>query len=238
MSGAGILVDGVTREYAAPNGLSVRALDGVTLEVPSGTSLAITGPSGCGKSTLLGLIAGLEAPSAGRVWVGGTEVGVLPDAGRAKMRRERLGLVFQADNLLPFLTALENLALQVTLSGSGDHQRAAGLLAELGLSGHANKLPDQLSGGQRQRVAIAGALIKEPQVILADEPTGSLDERSSAGVIELLIGAQRRGGATLVVVTHDPRVAGRMDRVVSLRDGRLARVVDAIDGGRGEPSNV
>jgi len=238
MSTSGILVESVGRDYATPEGLSVRALDGVTLEVPAGTSLAITGPSGCGKSTLLGLIAGLEAPSTGRVWVCGMEVSALGDADRARMRRERLGLVFQADNLLPFLTALENVALQVTLGGAGDHGRAAGLLADLGLSGHADKLPDQLSGGQRQRVAIAGALIKEPQVILADEPTGSLDERSSDGVIELLIDAQRHGGATLVVVTHDPGVAGKMDRVVSLRDGRLLREVAAVKGRRGERSNV
>jgi len=238
MSPPGILVESVGRDYATPDGLSVRALDGVTLEVPAGTSLAITGPSGCGKSTLLGLIAGLEAPNTGRIWVSGTEVSALGDADRARMRRERLGLVFQADNLLPFLTALENVALQVTLSGAGDPGRAAGLLAALGLSGHADKLPDQLSGGQRQRVAIAGALIKEPQVILADEPTGSLDERSSDGVIELLIDAQRHGGATLVVVTHDPGVADKMDRVVSLRDGRLQREVAAVEGRRGERSNV
>ena len=226
MSGAAIVLEHVGREYATPEGPTLRALDRVSLDVAAGASVAITGPSGCGKSTLLGLLAGLEAPTSGRVWVGDVDVTALSDGERTRMRRERLGLVFQADNLLAFLTAIENVALQAALGG-GDDGRAPELLAELGLGAHADKLPDQLSGGQRQRVAIAGALIKDPQVILADEPTGSLDKRSSAGVIDLLLDAQRRRGATLVIVTHDLGIAERMERVIRLRDGRLAHPPEA-----------
>ncbi len=221
MSAHPIVLEQVGREYPTPAGLAVLALECVDLEIEAGTSVAITGPSGCGKSTLLGLLAGLEAPSTGRIWVGGVEIGSLSEAERARRRREHVGLVFQSDNLLAFLSAVENVALQVALAGGDHYERALELLSELGLTDHAQKLPDQLSGGQRQRVAIAGALINEPEVILADEPTGSLDGRSSEGVIDLLLDAQRDGRATLVVVTHDPEVAERMDRTVRLRDGRI-----------------
>jgi putative ABC transport system ATP-binding protein len=200
----------------------VRAVDGVSLEVEEGTSLAIMGPSGCGKSTLLGLISGLETPSAGRITIGDSEISALPDAERTRLRRETLGLVFQVDNLMPFLTATENVGLQLALGGAKDGYRRCGeVLARLGLSEHGEKLPDQLSGGQRQRVAVARALVNRPRVVLADEPTGELDSESSASVIDLLLEAQREAGATLVVVTHDRGVAGRLDTTVSLRDGRL-----------------
>jgi putative ABC transport system ATP-binding protein len=218
---ASISLDSVSKHYATPAGL-VRALEEITLQVPAGTSVAITGPSGCGKSTLLGLVAGLEIPTAGRVSVSGREISSLPDGQRARLRRDQLGLVFQSDNLLPFLTAVENVSLQLALHGADDgYERCLGMLAELGLAGDAEKLPDQLSGGQRQRVAIARALIHRPRVILADEPTGSLDADNSAAVIDLLLVAQRESGVTLVVVTHDPEVALRMDRTVRLRDGQL-----------------
>jgi len=220
---AAIALEGVSKHYVTPAGL-VRAVDEITLDVRAGDSLAITGPSGCGKSTLLGLIGGLELPTAGRVTVGGAQVSSLPEQERARLRRDRLGFVFQADNLQPFLTALENVGLQLALAGSrnGDG-RARELLGELGLAGHADKLPDQLSGGQRQRVAIARALIHRPRLILADEPTGSLDEDNSHAIVDLLLAAQGAGGgATLVVVTHDPAVAARLGRTVRLRDGRLA----------------
>jgi putative ABC transport system ATP-binding protein len=217
-----IRLDAVSKHYPTPAGI-VRALGGITLEIPPGTSLAVTGPSGCGKSTLLGLIAGLEAPSAGRVSIGVQEISSLPDRKRALVRRNELGLVFQSDNLLPFLTAVENVSLQLALHGESDgSERCLELLAELGLAGDAHKLPDQLSGGQRQRAAIARALIHRPRVILADEPTGSLDADNSAAVIDLLLAAQRQSGATLVVVTHDPEVAKRMDGTLRLRDGQLA----------------
>lgn len=216
-----VALESVSKEYPTPGG-TVHALAGITLRVEPGTSLAITGPSGCGKSTLLGLIAGLEPPTSGQISIGGTETGALSDHERAVLRREQLGLVFQADNLLPFLTALENVALQFEMGGSGGApEQCAEILAELGLRDHAHKLPDQLSGGQRQRVAIAAALMKHPAVILADEPTGSLDTDASMAVIDLLVDAQRKAGATLVIVTHDTSVAERLDRTVRLRDGRV-----------------
>jgi ABC-type lipoprotein export system ATPase subunit len=222
MSPAGIRLDSLSRHYRTPAGL-VRAVDGITLEVEPGSSLAITGPSGCGKSTLLGLIAGLETPTAGRVVIGGSEISQLPERQRARLRRDQLGLVFQADNLLPFLTAVENVALQLALQSATDgYQRCLEVLAELGLEDEADKLPDQLSGGQRQRVAVARALIHRPCVILADEPTGSLDAENSAAMIDLLLAAQREAGMTLVVVTHDSVVARRLDTTLILRDGRLA----------------
>jgi len=218
----GIRLESVSMAYRTPAGL-VRAVDEITLEIEPGTSLAITGPSGSGKSTLLGLIAGLEAPTAGRVWIGGLEISSLTERQRARLRRAELGLVFQSDNLLPFLTAVENVGLQLSLSGpTGGYERCLDVLAELGLADDVDKLPDQLSGGQRQRVAVARALIHRPRLILADEPTGSLDGDSSATVIDLLLAAQREVGATLVVVTHDPAVARRLDRTLNLRDGHLA----------------
>jgi putative ABC transport system ATP-binding protein len=219
---ASISVDSVRKHYSTSAGL-VRAVDGVTLEVRPGSSLAITGPSGCGKSTLLGLISGLDTPTSGRVAVGGQEISALPESERARLRREALGLVFQADNLLPFLTALENVGLQLALHGATDgYDRCLELLAGLGLRANVDQLPDQLSGGERQRVAVARALIHRPRLILADEPTGSLDAANSAAVVDLLLAAQEEIGATLVVVTHDPAVARRLERTVSLRDGKLA----------------
>jgi putative ABC transport system ATP-binding protein len=219
---AGITLDAVSKQYPTPAG-PIRAVDRISLEVEPGSSLAITGPSGCGKSTLLGLIGGLEAPTAGRVLIGGQEVSRLPEHKRARLRRTELGLVFQSDNLLPFLSAVENIGLQLALRAGGDgYRRCTALLAELGLGDDADKLPDQLSGGQRQRVAVARALIHRPRVLLADEPTGALDGDNSAAVIDVLLAAQRESGATLVVVTHDPLVAERLERTIRLRDGRLA----------------
>jgi putative ABC transport system ATP-binding protein len=199
----------------------VRAVDGISLEIEPGSSVAITGPSGCGKSTLLGLIAGLETPATGSVTLGGEEVSSLPEAARAGLRRREIGLVFQSDNLQPFLTALENVGLALALRGADGYARCAEVLEELGLGGEAGKLPDELSGGQRQRVAVARALVNRPGVVLADEPTGSLDAGNSATIVDLLRAAQHGTGATLVVVTHDPHVAGRFDRTVALLDGRV-----------------
>lgn len=216
-----IRLERVSREYPA-GGRSVRALDGVDLQVPAGGSLAVMGPSGCGKSTLLGLVAGLETPTAGRVLVDGVEVSALPEDARCRLRRDRFGLVLQTDNLLPFLTARENVLLALALSGGGDGAAPADrLLAEVGLGGLEDRLPDQLSGGQRLRVAIARAVVHRPPVLLADEPTGSLDTAAADVILDLLVGQQRRTGATLVMVTHDPQAAARLDRTVRLRGGRL-----------------
>jgi ABC-type lipoprotein export system ATPase subunit len=217
-----IALDSVSKHYETEAGV-VRAVDGVTLEIVAGGSVAITGPSGCGKSTLLGLIGGLDVPTAGRVRVGPAWLSDLAERERARVRQEELGFVFQSDNLLPFLTAAENVSLQLALrSGDADGARAADLLGRLGLAEHVDKLPDQLSGGQRQRVAVARALVHEPGVILADEPTGSLDAENAAGILELLLDFQQARTATLVVVTHDHGVAARLDRTISMRDGRLA----------------
>ena len=225
----GIRLDGVVKHYRTGAGV-VRAVDGIDLTVEPGSSVAITGPSGCGKSTLLGLIGGLEAPSRGSVTLGDTEISKLPERARARVRRERIGFLFQSDDLLPFLTAAENVAFQLALRGEDDDgHRSRQLLAEVGLADHADKLPDQLSGGQRQRVGIARALVHRPSVLLADEPTGELDSAASDAVIDLLLTAQRETGVTLVVVTHDPHVAQRLDRTLRLRDGRLA------DGGQATP---
>jgi putative ABC transport system ATP-binding protein len=223
----GITLESVVKHYPTPAGV-VRAVDGITLDVEAGTSLAITGPSGCGKSTLLGLIGGLEAPTAGRVVIGGQQVSSMSDRERARLRREELGFVFQSDNLLPFLTAVENVGLQLALRGASDgrdrdeYARCLELLHALGLADELDKLPDQLSGGQRQRVAVARALIHRPRVVLADEPTGELDAVNAGAVLDLLLDAQRETGTTLIVVTHDPSVARRLDRTLGLRDGRTA----------------
>jgi putative ABC transport system ATP-binding protein len=226
----GIRLESVSKHYSTPAG-PVHAVDGISLELEPGTRLAFTGPSGCGKSTLLGLIGGLERPTRGRVFFGGREISSMPDGDRARLRRSELGLVFQADNLLPFLTAVENVGLQLALHGTSDgYGRCMDALAKLGLERQAARLPDQLSGGQRQRVAVARALVHRPGVILADEPTGSLDADNSSAVMDLLLAAQEEVGATLVVVTHDPAVARRLDATVRLRDGRLDR-----DAGAREP---
>ncbi|MDP9222709.1 MAG: ABC transporter ATP-binding protein [Actinomycetota bacterium] len=220
--GASIELDDVTKRYETRAG-TVHAVDGISLHVRAGISLAITGPSGCGKSTLLGLIAGLERPTAGRVSIGGREISSLPDVERARVRRHELGLVFQSDNLLPFLTAAENISLQLALHDPREsNARGLELLSELGLAEEADRFPDQLSGGQRQRMAVARALIHRPSLIMADEPTGSLDAQSAVTVVDLLLAAQRVSGATLVLVTHEPNVARRLDRTVSMLDGHVA----------------
>jgi putative ABC transport system ATP-binding protein len=217
---AGIVLAGVSKHYATPAG-PVRAVDGISIAIEPGSSVAITGPSGCGKSTLLGLVAGLETPAAGSVTLGGEEISSLPERARAALRRRDIGLVFQSDNLQPFLTALENVALALALRGGDGYGRCVEVLDELGLAGEAGKLPDELSGGQRQRVAVARALVNQPCVVLADEPTGSLDAGNSETIVDLLRGAQHATGATLVVVTHDPDVARRLDRTVALLDGKV-----------------
>jgi putative ABC transport system ATP-binding protein len=216
-----IRIEGVTKHYRA-GASTVRAVDGVDLTIEAGSTIAIVGPSGCGKSTLLGLVGGLERPSAGRIWLDGTEISSLPEAGRARIRRESIGFVFQSYDLLPFLTAQENIEFQQALNGeNGGPDHSAELIERLGLADHATKLPDQLSGGQRQRVGIARALAHGPRVILGDEPTGELDSETSASVLDLMLEAQEATGATLVVVTHDADVAARLGRVVTLRDGKV-----------------
>jgi len=218
---ASIQVESVVVEHHTPGG-PVFALDGVSFTVDAGSSVAITGPSGCGKSTLLGVIGGLAVPTAGVVRIGGEEVSSLPDRRRSDFRRTHVGFVYQADNLLPFLTVVENVELQFALDGrSSGVDRSLELLDKLGLADEAHRLPDHLSGGQRQRAAVARAVVHRPEVILADEPTGALDAANAAGVIDLLLEVRREIGATLVMVTHDRDAARRMDRRIGLRDGRV-----------------
>jgi putative ABC transport system ATP-binding protein len=223
-------VEGVTKHYRA-GGSTVRAVDGVDLVIEAGTSVAIVGPSGCGKSTLLGLLGGLEKPSTGRIWLNEVEISSLPESARARVRRESIGFVFQSYDLLPFLTAQENVEFQQALTGgNGSSDHTTDLINRLGLAEHAGKLPDQLSGGQRQRVGIARALAHSPSLILGDEPTGELDSETSASVLDLMFEAQKMTGATLIVVTHDVDVAARLGRVVALRDGKV--VSDRSGAGR------
>jgi putative ABC transport system ATP-binding protein len=218
---AAITLEAAAKHYRTAAGW-VRAVDAIDVVIESGTSVAIVGPSGCGKSTLLGLIGGLESPSGGRVVVHGQDLGAMSEAQRARYRRDQVGFVFQSYDLLAFLTAAENVAFQLSLHGERDGRtRSLELLESLGLEDHADKLPDQLSGGQRQRVGIARALAHQPRLILADEPTGELDSQTSTSVMDILVAAQQRLGATLVVVSHDHDVAERLDRVLVMRDGHL-----------------
>ena len=219
---ASITVDSVIVEHQTASG-PVRALDGVSLTVDGGSSVAITGPSGGGKSTLLGVIGGLARPTWGTVRIGDAKISDLSERDRSNFRRSHIGFVYQADNLLPFLTLLENVGLQLSLNGkSSGTGRSLAVLADLGLAGLAYRLPDHLSGGQRQRAAVARAIVHQPKIILADEPTGALDTANAAGVIDLLLAMQREIGATLIMVTHDRDAARRLDRQVRLRDGRVS----------------
>jgi putative ABC transport system ATP-binding protein len=204
-------------------GAPLRALDGVDLAVEPGEFVAIMGPSGCGKSTLLNLLAGFDRPSAGEVWLGGQRIDGLSEAKLARLRRRRIGFVFQFFNLLPALSVAENVELPLLLAGQRRRaaRRAAGhLLQELGVSERRHAAPALLSGGQQQRVALARAMANSPDIVLADEPTGNLDSAAAQGVLDLLREARRRG-QTLLLVTHDARVAAAADRVIRLRDGRI-----------------
>jgi putative ABC transport system ATP-binding protein len=202
----------------------VPALRGVDLAVRRGEILAIMGPSGSGKTTLLNCLAGLDRIDAGDVLVEGQSLRRLSDDARARYRARRMGFVFQAYNLLPVLTALENVELPLLLAGAPARQareRARALLAEVGLATHLHHRPAQLSGGQQQRVAIARALAPQPAIVWADEPTGNLDSETAAEILDLLVRLNRALGQTVVLVTHAPEVARRAHRLVTMRDGRI-----------------
>lgn len=212
-----IALSDILVEYETARG-TVTVLTCQNFTVKAGESVAIMGPSGSGKSTLLGLIGGLALPTKGSVAIGTTTITHLTEAQRVAFRKENFGIVYQADNLLPFLTVAENIRLQLVLcADTKDAEvRITDLLDKLGLKGLGDRLPDQLSGGQRQRAAIARAIVHAPVVILADEPTGALDDGNALNVVELLLDTQKRLGSTLVVVTHDPKVASQMERTVTL----------------------
>lgn len=198
----------------------VRALENVDIDVEAASSVAIMGPSGCGKSTLLGLLAGLAVPTSGSVTIGGENLAALSERDRVRFRRRNLGMVYQADNLLPHLTVHENVALQLAItnsaSDSGTDNGVADLLTRLGIGELGDRLPDQLSGGQRQRAAVARAVVHRPSIVLADEPTGSLDADSADTVVQLLVDLHREMESTFVMVTHDPAMAEHTDRIVRL----------------------
>jgi len=196
-------------------------LKNITLDVPAGSFVAILGPSGSGKSTLLGLLAGLDRPSSGRVWLDGVELGVLSEDERARLRGEKVGFVFQSFHLIPTLTARENIQVPLELRGLEAQARADELLGRVGLGDRGHHYPAQLSGGEQQRVALARAFSHRPRVLFADEPTGNLDAATGARVIELMSELNREVGTTLVLVTHDQTLAARAHRIVRLHDGAL-----------------
>jgi putative ABC transport system ATP-binding protein len=212
---------GLGKEVAGPGG-RLTILHALDLRVKPGEAVAILGASGSGKSTLLGLLAGLDQPSSGEVWLCGRSLAGLGEDGRAALRNGRVGFVFQDFQLLTTLTALENVLLPLELGGVAEPLPAArAALDRVGLAGRADHYPRQLSGGEQQRVAIARAFAPSPQILFADEPTGNLDEETGGQVIDLLLDLRNAAGAALVLVTHDPRLAGRCDRRLGMRAGRL-----------------
>lgn len=215
----------LTRVWGKGSGASV-AVDEVDLTVGTGEILAVVGPSGSGKSTLGALIAGIDRPTAGSIIAAGDRIDALDDRALARWRADHVGVVFQQFHLLPTLTAAENVALALELKGvrRGRRRRVDAALADVGLADHRNRLPSQLSGGQQQRVAIARAAVVEPDLLVADEPTGSLDRTSGEVVFDRLLGMRDRG-TSVVFITHDPDLASAADRVVEMVDGRIATEV-------------
>lgn len=208
----------------------VNILKGINLSMPKGEALGIVGPSGCGKTTLLMVLAGLEPPSSGHVRIGDTDFAAVDEDALARFRRQNIGIVFQSFHLIPTMTALENVALPLELSNDGQARQAAAALAldEVGLAHRGDHYPSQLSGGEQQRVALARAMIADPVLLLADEPTGNLDQTSGHQIMDLIFSLQEKKGTSLVLITHDPVLAARCDRVARLRDG-LIESIDAKD---------
>ena len=226
---------GLRKTFGKDAGL-VRAVDGVDLDVAAGETVAIMGPSGCGKSTLLHLLGGLDRPSGGEVRLAGSRVDQMSERALARLRQNSVGFVFQAFHLMDELTAVENVELPALLAGRPARvarRRATGLIERVGLAERAGFLPAALSGGQRQRVAIARALANEPQVVLADEPTGNLDSAATLEVLRLFE-SLHVAGQTLVIVTHDSRIAATADRMISMRDGTFIDETRLTGGTRGD----
>ena len=221
MPAAMIRLAGIELKLASAAG-QVNILRGLDLEVAAGETVGITGPSGSGKSTMMMIIAGLERPSAGKVEVAGSDLTALNEDQLARFRRARIGIVFQAFHLIPTMTALENVAVPLEFAGRPDaFERAEAALAAVGLDHRLTHYPGQLSGGEQQRVALARAFAVEPSLLLADEPTGNLDGETGRQVIELMFDLAARRGTTLMLITHDPALAGRCRRLVRLLDGRI-----------------
>jgi putative ABC transport system ATP-binding protein len=222
-NGAVVVARDVTRRYGEGD-TAVDALRGVSVDVPSGQLTAVMGPSGSGKSTLMHILAGLDKPTSGSVTVAGTEITTLGDSALTKLRREHIGFVFQFFNLLPMLNAAENMTLPLSIAGQKpDRGWYEDLVRAVGLGDRLAHRPSELSGGQQQRVAIARALVSRPTVVFADEPTGNLDSKTGAEILELLRHSVRDLGQTVVMVTHEARAAAIADRVLFLADGRIVR---------------
>lgn len=219
-----IRLEGVTK-IVRSGSEELTILKPLDLEVPRTQFLSIVGPSGSGKSTLLGLIAGLDAPSSGRIFVDGEDLSTLDEDELAKLRGEKIGFVFQFFHLLPSLTALENVLVPMEIAGlAGAGKRSMALLEEVGLKDRTHHYPSQLSGGEQQRVALARALANDPPILLADEPTGNLDATNGRHIVEILMDVHEQRGTTIVLATHDNDLAGRADRRLVLKDGAIDRV--------------
>ncbi len=210
----------LTQSYRSGQG-RLTVLQDISFSVDAGEFVALVGPSGSGKTTLLGLLAGLDRPESGTVWLDGTDLGALDEDARAAVRGAKVGFVFQSYHLIPTLTAQENVEVPLELRGEPDPTRARELLVRVGLGDRTGHYPAQLSGGEQQRVALARAFSARPRILFADEPTGNLDQRTGAAIIDLMTALNREAGTTLVLVTHDPDLAGRARRILRLADGRL-----------------
>jgi len=214
----------ISRAYG--EGKIVNALKEVNLKIERGERVAVMGPSGSGKSTLLNLVCGLDDPSGGQVLVDGVDIAALADDARTRLRREKIGMIFQTFNLLPTLTAVENVALPLRLQGrkkKDAEQQASHMLDRVGLAGRITHKPDQMSGGERQRIAIARALIFKPPILLADEPTGNLDSKTGEEILSLLDDLHREFNTTMLLVTHNEEAAWHCDKIVRLRDGLIVK---------------
>ena len=218
-----VKLEGVSKVYGH-DGVEVRALDGVSLEIDRGDFAVLVGPSGSGKTTLLNMIGVLDTPSAGRIWVAGTEIGGMKKSERSELRLRRIGFVFQEFNLIPVLSALENVEFVMLLQGVPEGERRArsyALLKGLGMEGLENRRPSELSGGQQQRVAVARATAPKPPLLLPDEPTANLDSKAGGALMDLMRRLNEEKGISFVFSTHDPMVVERARRVIRMRDGRI-----------------
>ena len=218
-----IVTEGVTKVYAA-DGIPVNALNGIDLTIQSGEFTALVGPSGSGKTTFLNIISGLDSPTEGKVWLAGKVLSEMGGNELSDFRRDNIGFIFQAYNLIPVLTVEENVEYIMLLAGvpkAERHERVIAMLETVGLKGVASRIPTQLSGGQQQRVAIARAMVSEPTIILADEPTANLDSKTGADLLEMMHRLNTETGMTFIFSTHDPMVMESAQRLITLRDGRV-----------------
>ncbi len=230
-----VRIEGLSKRYRQ-NSIVVDALSGIDLHVGKGEFLSLVGPSGSGKTTLLNLIGGLDSPTMGHIWIGDQEIGRLSKSALSRLRLQRIGFIFQEYNLIPVLSALENVEYVMLLQGVSGHERrerALAVLREVGLEDLASRRPPQLSGGQQQRVAVARAIASRPSIVLADEPTANLDSVSGAALLDLMRGLNERHGVTFLFSTHDPMVMERARRIIQLHDGRIVADKPGMGGGQG-----